>query len=415
MDDYTVAVVIAGIAALGAAVVPRVLHERPLSLPIVYVALGFAAFSLPLGLPDPDPLASGEATERITELTVIVALMGAGLKIDRPVGWRSWEACWRLLIVAMPLTIAAVALLGWWVIGLTPAAALLLGAVIAPTDPVVASDVQVPGPGDEEDDVRLTLTAEAGLNDGLAFPFTNAAIAAAGATALGAYDEWLGEWFVDDVLLRLGIGLVAGVALGKALAALVFRAPAKGRLAESAEGFVAIGAALLVYGVTELVHGYGFLAVFVAALTLRRHETDHEYHEVLHDFAEAIERLLAAGLLVLLGGAIHGGVLGPISLTGGVVAVLTVVLVRPAAGLLSLWRYDTPARERMAMAFLGIRGVGSAYYLAFALNEVGTDGAFHQADELWAVVSLVVVLSVGLHGVVAGPTMARLDERAREA
>lgn len=402
LDPYKVGIVIAGIAALGAAVIPKLLHERPLSLPIVYVGLGFAAFSLPLGLPDPHPLAQSEVTERVTELTVIVALMGAGLKLDRPVGWRAWEGAWRLLIVAMPLTIAAVALLGWWVIGLTPAAALLLGAVIAPTDPVIASDVQVPGPGDEEDDVRLALTAEAGLNDGLAFPFTNAAIAAVGAATLG---DWVGEWVLDDLLLRLAVGLAAGLALGKGLAVLAFRVPPQGRLAESAQGFVALGATFLVYGATELLHGYGFLAVFVAAVTLRRHETDDEYHEVLHDFAESVERLLAAGLLVLLGGAVHGGILGPVGVTGALVAIATVVLVRPVAGWLSLLGFHRPKGERAAMAFFGIRGVGSAYYLAFALNEA----TFDQAEELWATVALIVLLSVGLHGVVAGPTMARLD------
>ena len=131
---------------------------------------------------------------------------------------------------------------------------------------------------------------------------------------------------------------------------------------------------------------------------------------MLHDFAEAVERLLAAGLLVLLGGAVHGGILGPIGVTGVVVAVLTVLVVRPVAGWLSLLRFHRPRGERAAIAFFGIRGVGSAYYLAYALNHA----TFEQAEELWAITALIVLLSVGLHGVATGPTMARLDERSQE-
>ena len=407
LEAYNVALVIAGIAALGAAVVPRLLHERPLSFPIVYVALGFAVFSLPFGLPNPDPLEHPEIAERVTELVVIVSLMGAGLKLDRRIGWRSWASTWRLLGIAMPLTIAGVALLGWWVAGLPPAAALLLGAVIAPTDPVLASDVQVPGPGEEKDEVRFALTSEAGLNDGLAFPFTNAAIAAAGAATLG---DWVGGWFLDDVLLKLAVGLVVGFALGKALALLAFRAPRAGRLAESAEGFVALGATFLVYGATELLHGYGFLAVFVASVTLRQHERDADYHEVLHNYAEETERLLGAGLLVLLGGAIHGGILGPIQWQGAVIAAATVLLIRPVGAYLSLLGVPCLKHERLLIAFFGIRGIGSAYYLAHALNETDIE----EGDSLWAVVSLIVLLSIGLHGMVAGPAMARADERAQQ-
>ena len=164
-----------------------------------------------------NPLESLDLTKRLTEFVVIVALMGAGLKLDRPIGLRRWMLAWRLLGLAMPLTILGIALLGWAALGLDPSAALLLGAVLASTDPVLASDVQV-GPPREgvEDEVRFALTAEAGLNDGLSFPFVYLAIAMALAQGYSG-DGWLQEWLFVDVVWRLGIGLVVGWATGACL------------------------------------------------------------------------------------------------------------------------------------------------------------------------------------------------------
>ncbi|MEU1750856.1 cation:proton antiporter domain-containing protein, partial [Micromonospora arida] len=163
MEPVDVAFALVGLGALLAGILPRVLERRPLSMPIAFLALGMLVFLLPVGLPSPDPLAHPELTTHLTEIGVIVALMGAGLKIDRPLSWRRWSSTWRLLAIAMPLCIAAVALLGWWWAGLVPAAALLLGAALAPTDPVLAADVQVGEPTDaedSEDEVRFALTSE---------------------------------------------------------------------------------------------------------------------------------------------------------------------------------------------------------------------------------------------------------------
>ena len=177
MDPYIVLLAGTGALILLVAWLPMALKELPLSLPMFCVAFGFAAFGLSAG-DTPHPLHYPAVTERLTELVVIVALTSAGLKLDRPLAWRSWILTWRLLGLAMPLSIAGIALVAYWLLGLGPASALLLGAALAPTDPVLAADVQVGPPrSGEEDEVRFTLTAEAGLNDGLAFPFVNLAIA----------------------------------------------------------------------------------------------------------------------------------------------------------------------------------------------------------------------------------------------
>ncbi|MFC7550405.1 cation:proton antiporter [Plantactinospora sp. GCM10030261] len=409
MDPVDLVFAVAGVGALLAGVLPRLVERRPLSMPIAFLGLGMLVFGLPLGLPWPDPLTDAKLATHLTEIGVIVALMGAGLKIDRPFGWRRWSSTWRLLAITMPVCIAAVAVLGWWWAGLVPAAALLLGAALAPTDPVLASDVQVGEPTeteDSEDEVRFALTSEAGLNDGLAFPFVYAAIAIA--TVGLAPGGWLGHWLSIDVAYKLAVGVGGGLLIGWLLGKLFFRAPSETlRLARHAEGFLALAATFLAYGVVEVIGGYGFLAVFVAARAIRSAERSHEFHQVLHDFAEQVERLLTVLLLLLFGGAVVGGLLEPLTWPAALVGLALVLVVRPLAGWLSLRGAPGRPAEHWVIAAFGIRGVGSFYYLAYATSHA----AFPQADLLWATVGLVVIVSVVLHGVAATPVMRWLDRQ----
>jgi len=408
----------AGLAVLTAAVLPKLLRNAPFSMPMVFLGAGIVIFSALGDLPDPDPLQYGTFTLHLTEVCVIISLTGAGLALDRPVGRRRWATTWRMLGIAMPVCILAVTLLGMWLLGLGLAAALLVAAAVAPTDPVLASEVQVGEPADSdeesdrEDEVRFGLTSEAGLNDGLAFPFVYLAIAisAAGASPSG----WFPEWFAVDVLWRIGIGLLLGFGTGKVLARLFFSSRHDSvRLSDHSEGFVALTATFLAYGVTEMIEGYGFIAVFVCAVTIRAAEHTHGYHRVLHSYVEQLERLMTVVILVLLGGAIARGLLEGIGWAEVAVAVVFLVLVRPLSGVLALAGGKTGPRERIAISFFGIRGIGSLYYLAYALGK----GQFtEQAEQLWAVVGLVVAASVVLHGATTAPVMNRLDRlRQRKA
>ncbi|MBW0103799.1 sodium:proton antiporter [Pseudonocardia sp. KRD291] len=398
---------LAGVGALLAGLLPRLLAGRPLSLPIVFLGLGMAAFAVLPMLPDPDPLAHPELALHLTEIGVIVALMGAGLKLDRPLGRRAWASTWRLLALAMPLTIGAMALLGWWWAGLVPAAALLLGSSLAPTDPVLASDVQVGEPGghaEGEDEVRFALTSEAGLNDALAFPFVAAAIAMA--TVGAAPSGWVGGWLLSDVLFKIVVGAAGGLLVGRVLGVLFFRSRTVTlHLASHAEGFIALAATFLAYGLAEVAGGYGFLAVFLCARSIRATERSHEYHQVLHNFVEQVERLLTVLLLVLLGGAVVRGLLVPLTWEAAAIAVALVLLVRPLVARLSLWGAPGTGGEKTAIAIFGIRGIGSFYYLAYAT----THAPFTGVELLWATTGLVVVVSVAVHGVLASPIMERLD------
>lgn len=420
-----------GLCLLLAVVLPLATRGRAVSSPMVLVAVGLLLGWSPLADGWPDrPSEHPVVVERVAELAVIVALMGVGLALDRPLDlrrlqdWRRWASTWRLLAVAMPLTIAAVALLGWWAAGLPVATAILLGAVLAPTDPVLASDVQVGGPGvsvptpteggeeaEEPDEVRFALTAEAGLNDGLAFPFVHLAVLVAAGFSVSDAGLWVGWYVVGKVLL----GVAVGIAVGKLMGLVVFRTSRRlVRLAAQSDPIVAVAALLTAYGLAEVLHGYGFLAAFACGMALRAAERSHDYHREMHDVIERLERLLTLIVLLLLGIAMSRGLLERLDLAGVLVGTALVLLVRPAGAWLALvvrGRTDPGAglcrEEQVAVAFFGVRGVGSIYYLAWATNH----GDFADVPWLWSTVAFTVTLSVLLHGVTAAPAMHWLDRR----
>ncbi len=410
MNAYALSAVCAGLIVLLAAWLPEYLSDRPLSLPMVLLAIGAVTFSALPGSIDVDPRNHLELTEHVTELAVLISLLGAGLALDRPPGWKRWVSAWRLVGIAMPVTIGLMFLAGW-AAGLAPATALLFGAVIAPTDPVLAADVHVGEPTLDDDDVgnedevRFALTSEAGLNDGLAFPFVFAAIAlAAGASST----DWVRQWAWSDLLVATAIGVLTGWGAGRILSRIVFDPP--GRLvglASATQGFVAVGAILVTYGITEIAHGYGFLAVFVAAVTLRQSRRTDTYHAVMHDFTGQLEQLLSVALLVLLGGALATGLLDHLTWRGVLGGLLLIFVVRPLAAGLSMVGSVAHRSERRAIAFFGIRGIGSIYYLAFAVQAA----TFVDEDEVWSATGFTILASVFVHGVTATPVMNALDRR----
>ena len=403
-----------GVGLLLATVLPRLLHGRALSVPMVVLAFGIVAGLL---LPGDDPLSpilDARATAHLAEACVIISLMGVGLAIDRPLHWRTWGPTWRLLIIAMPLCIAGVALLGWSAMGLTLPAAVLLGAVLAPTDPVLASEVQVPPPtvdgedeiDPEEDVVRFALTSEAGLNDALAFPFVYLALFLLGR---GPVEEWLTQWVLWTLVGKMVVGALVGWFAGLALGRMAFRSTVSNlRLAEVGNPLLALAATFAVYGLTELIGGYGFLSVFAAAVAIRSVERGHGYHRLLHELIDQLETILTLALLLMLGAAMSAGLLLRLSWPGVLVGVVLVFVIRPLCAWLSLrGSTELAEEERWAVAAFGVRGIGSVFYLSFALSsEYSSEGL-----ELWSVVAFTIVLSVIVHGIAATPTMRWLDER----
>jgi NhaP-type Na+/H+ or K+/H+ antiporter len=305
----------------------------------------------------------------------------------------------------MPLTILAVALLGFWLAGMTLGGAILLGAVLAPTDPVLAGDVQVGAPTEGgEHPVRFALTTEAGLNDGLAFPFVylGLIVAAEGFTP----GDLAVEWFARDVVYRIVVGTISGAAIGWLLGKVLFSIPMRNPLAKTASGVLALAGVLLAYGATELVEGYGFIAAFVSGLTLRRAEVGHEFHGRLHSFSEAIEHALTAILLLLIGGALP--LLWPeLDWRHVTIALALIFLIRPLAGWISLSGTDLLGRERLVVAAYGVRGIGSIYYLGYATSHL----SFVNEGQLWATIALTILISTVVHGLTAGAAVRRVTEQ----
>jgi NhaP-type Na+/H+ or K+/H+ antiporter len=398
------------LAALGLSIIlsfwlPRFVSGREPATSALLIMAGLITFTIIPGMPEAiGPVEHPRQWELLAELCVIVGLFGTGLRIDRLAGRRQWLPTLRLLLIAMPATILMLAVAGWAVAGMTLAGGLLLGAVLAPTDPVLAGDVQV-GPPHEggEHPVRYTLTTEAGLNDGLAFPFVHLAILLAGAGAAGFGIEAAGEWVLRDVVYRVIVGGLGGAAVGWFLGKVLFEWPAENALSKTGSGVVALAGVLLAYGFTEMVEGYGFIAAFVSGYTLRRSETEHRFHRRLHDFSESIEHALTAMILVGLGAAMP--MLWPhLDWAHVAIALLLVFLIRPFVAWVSLRGTPLPGRDRLVVSFYGVRGVGSVYYLAYAGHHV----ELVNEHQLWATIAFTILLSTVVHGLTAGIAVERV-------
>jgi NhaP-type Na+/H+ or K+/H+ antiporter len=402
LDSLHVQLAAFGLVTILAYWLPRFLSGREPASSALLIGGGALAATLVAGLsPIPSPVDVPRPWEVASEFCVIIGLFGAGLRIDRVASRARWMPTIRLLAVAMPVTILLVALAGWAMAGLSIAGALLLGAVLAPTDPVLAGEVQVAPPNEGgEHPVRHTLSTEAGLNDGLAFPFVHLAVAMAAAGGLSP--DLAGEWLLWDLVYRVLVGALAGAGLGWLLGRVLFAWPRGNALSETGAGVVAFAGVLLAYGATELAEGYGFIAAFAAGYVLRRAESGHHFHRRLHDFSESLEQALTAIILFALGAAlpllwphfeaVHAGI-----------GLALVFAIRPLVAWASLGNTPLVGRQRLVVAFYGVRGVGSIYYLAYATSHAD----FGEAGDLWAIIAFTILLSTLVHGLTAGIAVDR--------
>ncbi|HKV09479.1 MAG TPA: cation:proton antiporter [Thermoanaerobaculia bacterium] len=425
--------VLGGLLVAIALVASRVKH-LPLTTTVLYLLVGIALGAFGTGAIRLDPLRHAGFLERVTELAVLVSLFTAGLKFRLPVRDPLWRLPIRLASVSMVVTVGLITLLGTFGLGLPLGAAVLLGAILAPTDPVLASDVQLSHAGDRNR-LRFSLTGEAGLNDGTAFPFVMLGLGLLGEHELGV-SGW--RWLTVDVLWAIAAGLGTGFGLGTLVGKLVLFLRKEHKEAFGLDDFLALGLIGLSYGAALLIHSYGFLAVFAAGLALRRIErlstpteeppdvremaaagseeeiaTDPEkapayMAQAVLGFNEQVERIFEVGVVLLVGGMLSWRFLPSAALW--FIPILFLV-VRPLAVLAGLAGARLPHLEKGMLAWFGIRGIGSIYYLMYAI-EHGLDPAL--AEPLVGLTLTTIAASILIHGISVTPLM-RLHEKRTES
>lgn len=412
-----------------------VLRRLPLTTAMLYLAVGVGLGPGGSRLITLNPQADSALLERITEIAVVVSLFTAGLKLRIPLSDRQWLLPVRLAFVSMALTVGLITFLGVTLLGLSLGAAILLGAILAPTDPVLASDVQVEHPWDR-DHLRFSLTGEAGLNDGTAFPFVMLGLGLLGLHELGAYG-W--RWVAVDVVWAIGGGLSIGGLLGSLIGHVVLYLRREHKEATGLDDFLALGLIALSYGVAVLVHTYGFLAVFAAGLALRRIEREstgeqsqarvkdmakaENVEEVATDpeqapaymmqavlgFNEQLERIGEVAVVLLVGGLLSFHFLP--SSAFWFIPLLFLVL-RPLAVWVGLLGAGASRTQSTLTAWFGIRGIGSLYYLMYAIQH-GLPPA--TAQLLTTLTVTTIAVSIVVHGVSVTPLMKVYGKRAQVA
>ena len=393
-----------GLATLAASWLPLFLRERPISLPIVAVSAGWL-----LGRVGAFPTFAGELApllEQLSALVLLAAIHGAGLRIDRPFRISSWSTTWRLLLIVMPLSIAALTVAGLALPGISLGTAVILAAALAPTDPVLASEVQVgpPGTGDEGE-ARFGLTTEAGLNDGMAFPFVMLGVTLLGG---GAKSGDLAHWAAVELLASTAGGAALGITVGLGLIGLNALLPKRYQIAATQSGLVGMALALTTYGICKELGVNGFVAVFCQAVAIRNFPAgDDHVRRVSHATAQ-IERAFMVLALIAFGLALSRGLLSGFSPWHLVFAGLALLVVRPACTALSLVGSGIPAGDRIGMSYFGIRGLGSLYYASYL-------AANHPAawlPALAAPLAVTVLASIFLYGVTGRIVARRLVGRS---
>ena len=402
MDTYILSLLVIGLLLLGVTLGSGWIKRLPLSYALIYLIVGIMLGSYGLGLIEIRP--DTQFLERLTEFVVIVSVFGCGLKINRPLKLWAWQSTIRLIGLLMPICIFALAAIAHYVLGMGWGAAILIGAILAPTDPVLASEVQLSHVRDK-DELRFALTSEGGLNDSLAFPFVYFGIFA---FKDSNWNNWFKTWVGIDLLWAIASGIVMGIIAAKAVVWLDRHLQKRRQADDLLEDFIALSIILLTYSLTEVVNGYGFLAVFVAGLVVQRSYFCHQEKRMQQlEFTEQIEKLLEVTAIIILGTILLAEPMLKYAGESLLIAGLLFLVVRPLGVWLAMLGSGLPKKTRSLMGWFGIRGLGSVYYLTYALGE-GVKGDV--AEQIAWITYTVVVLSIIIHGISAAPLMAWYED-----
>ncbi|KAM3111740.1 cation:proton antiporter [Phormidesmis sp. 146-33] len=395
MSIYILELLVIGLLLLMVTLGSGWIARLPLSYALIYLIVGIVLSPYGFNLIQIRP--ETEFLERVAEFVVLISLFSCGLKMNRPLRLWAWNSTARLIGFLMPISIFALAAIGHWVLKMDWGPAILLGAILAPTDPVLASEVQLDDPNDR-DELRFGLTSEGGLNDALAFPFVYFGLRS---LKDPNWDNWFKEWVAIDLLWAIFAGLVMGYLVARVIRWVDHKLQRVQTVDELMEDFVALSIVLISYSLTEIINGYGFLAVFVAGVTMRRRRDLDKSISQLH-FIERLEKLSEIGTILLLGSLLRVEPMLRFAGDAFIVAGALFLVIRPVGAWLSTIALPGHPATRWLYGWFGIRGVGSIYYLAYALGS-GLKG--DTGERIAWITFITIVLSVILHGVTATPLM----------
>jgi sodium/hydrogen antiporter len=398
MDTYILSLFVIGLLLLGVTLGSGWIKHLPFSYALIYLIVGISLGSYGFSLVNIRP--ETQFLEKLTELVVIVSVFGCGLKMNRPLKLWGWQSTIRLIGLLMPISIFALAAIAHYLLGMGWGAAILLGAILSPTDPVLASEVQL-SHVEDRDELRFALTSEGGLNDALAFPFVYLGIYAFNDPN---WDNWFKKWVGIDLVWAIAAGIVMGIIVARIIVWIDHTLQKRRPADDLMEDFVALSIILLTYSLTELVNGYGFLAVFVAGVVIQNsYKHDQEERLAQIEFTEKIEKLHEVAAIVILGTVL---LIEPMLKYAGqslLIGALLFLIIRPIGVWLSFLGINLPNKTKNLMGWFGIRGLGSIYYLTYALGE-GVKG--ETAEQIVWITLTIVVFSIIIHGITAAPLIA---------
>ncbi|HEY9828351.1 MAG TPA: sodium:proton antiporter [Stenomitos sp.] len=405
LDTYILNYLVIGLLLLLVTLGSSWITRLPFSYALIYLSVGI--FLGPYGIHLIELRPQAEVLERLTEFAVLISLFGCGLKMNRPFQFRAWNSTIRLIGFLMPICIFALAAIGHLFLGLPWGSSILLGAILAPTDPVLASEIQMLDAQDR-DELRFGLTSEGGLNDALAFPFVY----------FGLYwmenpkwQDWFLHWVGIDVLWAIAAGIGMGLLVANGVTWIHRRSQRIKSTDELMEDFIALSMVLITYSLTELINGYGFLAVFIAGIFVQRNQVTTETYHSQREFAEKIEKLMEVGVILLLGSLLR---IEPMIRFRGemlLVAILLIFVIRPLGAWISTAKSSLHPTRRLLYGWFGIRGLGSLYYLSYAFGK-GLSGDIGE-ETAW-IVYFTVIISIILHGISATPLMTWYENRLQK-
>lgn len=400
MNDYILSLFVVGLLLLLVTLGSGWITRLPLSYALIYLICGLALSPYGFSLIEIRP--GAEFLERVTEFVVLISLFSCGLKMNRPFQLRAWDSTIRLIGILMPISIFAVAAISHWGFGLAWGPGILLGAILAPTDPVLASEVQL-SHLEDQDELRFGLTSEGGLNDALAFPFVYFGLHC---LKDGQWQNWLGQWVAVDVIWAIAAGCIMGVGVAHGVV-WIDRRIQRLRPADSLmEDFVSLSIVLLTYALTELVNGYGFVAVFIAGIVAQHNYRNPEKKTSQLEFTETIEKLMEVGTILLLGSLLRPDPILKFLPQTLLIAGALFFVIRPLGAWIATIGKQYRPIHRVLLGWFGIRGVGSLYYICYALGG-GLQGEL--GEQLAWITFTTVVLSVIVHGTTATPLMNKYE------